>query len=381
MIDIDLTKDWDITINEGTGTMDYTDGATADLSNITTDTDASVSTSGKYNLSPMRYMTVQMTADVPPSRYGTFRFYIKDFTGRRARYDLKNDDIGKELRIPMSTLTYESGFNRSNVIEVGFQLASPKSTYDNASITINTLMFGDTYPTYCTAQDVIDNIGMVDKKGEPLIITESTRPRKSQVEKWIVQAEDFCDRQCRGSWRENIVKDKLIDRPVPWKGTRTGGVGRNPFMLQESTGQGIIGKGHTFKLPHYNIRPIDPDKGDKIEMRGIGQEFTDITTDTSSYWLDHEGGRIFIRKWFMSSSSASLRITYRWGEDYVPQDISQLAILKASVKALQTDWFTRVLPQGPGFEPNKSQTINEWQQEIKDIVAGRMKGITMVGGI
>lgn len=378
MMDRDTYVNWDFGTVSDSGDITYSDGVNVVFGDMETGEVASILKTGNWNIAGSAYISTKVTSRYPPSKFGTFKIYLKDFAGKTASYKLGNKDMGLPVRASLPTLSYESGFNRSSISEIGVTVSSPKTSLTNMGLTVEHITIGDVIPTYTTAQRVVNQIGIIDNKtGDMLVPSANTRPPLATVERWIIEAESYLDGRCRMSWKESVAKNIIIDRPEYWKTKRPGG--RNPYMIGGIEG-GMAGKGHPFKLPHRNIREIDPDKGDKIEMRGIGQEFTDITDDTEAYWLDYNEGRIYIRKWFVSSPKASLRLTYRYGHDDIPEDIQRATTLKAGLSYLQTDWFRGKVPEGPDFSPNKSETIREWNEEIERIIASR-QSVSFIGGV
>lgn len=377
MYDISTYDGWDFGEFTEFG-ITYDDGVVANLGSMSPMDAARIFTTGEWNLSETPYASIKLTMLAPPSKFNFVKLYIRDYMGKDATYNLKNKDIGKWLRIPIEIFKQASGFNLSTITEVGIVFGSPKIELSGVGISIRELSFGAIVPRYTTAQRVIDQLGIMDPETNTYLqIGHDTQPNLHMVEQWIMEAESYIDTRCRDSWKENRATNIMLNRPEPWAGKRAGG--RNPFLIHGNAGQ-IFGKGHIFRLPHRKIRDFDPAKGDKIEMREIGQNFKDISDDSSYFWFDYKGGRLHIRKWFVSSASASLRVSYRWGDEYPPEDIQRATTLKAAANIIQTDWYRLRLPGGPGFDPPKGQTVNEWLQEVEHIVAGRQT-IVMTGGV
>lgn len=124
-------------------------------------------------------------------------------------------------------------------------------------------------------------------------------------------------------------------------------------------------KGIPVKLTRDTIQTIDYSKGDKVEVRRYGSEWTVVPN--GAIWCDESKGIIYIKTIFFQKD-ASVRVTYRYGRGPCPQDIKQACLLKTAMLIVGTDWYRQRFPQAPGFDPLKQETLNQWVWTIKDIL-------------
>jgi hypothetical protein len=191
-------------------------------------------------------------------------------------------------------------------------------------------------------------------------------PTETQVIKMILSNEDRIDRRIRTSWRENFVKDRLMNIPrYQWDENAW----RSAYYVH----------GGNFVQLHKNVLPWDPDKGDKLELRLMSKKWIDITDAVASEgveedpkstwaWFDYPKGRLFVRTGLRTPSVNALRISYRHGLDEpVPYAISRACALMTAMGVLDSQMFNVKLGMGGDISGIKREIRQAYQEEINDI--------------
>lgn len=181
--------------------------------------------------------------------------------------------------------------------------------------------------------------------------TASTTPTKTEVEEWINSSEDFVDRETMHAWRNVTVTKETHHLHQP--------------SYQRRDGTEIF-------LNHRNIRTLT--SGTDLLEVWDGNEFLDYLANktegrNNDYWVDEQLGLVFIK-----SHSAYLprnfavRISYRYGETSVTNDIKRACILLTAADILESDDRTVLLPEGTsnlGFESKAKR----WRERAENIIA------------
>lgn len=215
--------------------------------------------------------------------------------------------------------------------------------------------------TYCKVEDIADFL-RVD-------ITDTTVPNKKQVEKIIQRKEDEIDRRTGHAWRIRQARTEVHDLPIIYE----------------------FGWGTPIFLRHRKIRTnenggFDPAQGDKIEVfngassgTGGGAQYTDITTSQpGTYELEPEYGRLYMRGFiFTVMRKNRIRITYRYGEDEVPQDISDICIKMTAMELMTTSFRADVLPIGGSGGWSWKDSFEQWKEDIDRVISQRQEIITI----
>jgi len=192
--------------------------------------------------------------------------------------------------------------------------------------------------------------------------SDSTKPSLNTIIDWIFEAEDYIDNQTNHSWRETTITNEYHDIPK-----RTLG-GRERWW----TGLPIY-------LKHRSIRSFDTSKGDKLEIWD-GSNYTDWITEktegrANDFWVDYEDGIIYLKNLISWIWKRAVRVTYRYGETSIPEDIKQLAtllviknfLLFEDKSALITEGETQNLPYSGKIE-NIDKRINEILNRYKETI-------------
>lgn len=217
--------------------------------------------------------------------------------------------------------------------------------------------------TYCTVEDVADFL-RVD-------ISDTTVPNKKQVEKIIQRKEDEIDRRTGHAWRERKAKTEVHDLPIIYE----------------------FGWGTPLFLRHRSIRTkenggFDSTQGDKIEVfsgatsgaGAGGAQYTDITDSPPGiYELEPEYGRLYMRGFiFTVMRKNRIRITYRYGEDEVPQDITDICIKMTAMELMTTSFRADVLPIGGSGGWSWKDSFEQWKEDIDKVITQRAEIITVI---
>lgn len=207
-------------------------------------------------------------------------------------------------------------------------------------------------PTYCTAQDIADMLRLVDPDTRKrLVFTETTETRKSQVENFILMAEDYLDAACNDSWRTNVYEE-YRDLIYPL----------SAVPRQETP----------VRLTHCNIRQFDKDLD--IIMIWNGSAWVDYLNNmtegrTASYWADYQKGIIYFMNVWMWSRLNGIKLRYRWGKTSVPYDIKEAAIKLAATKIVDVDWARVLIPQNPFAGLDRNRMVEKWANDVESVVA------------
>jgi len=196
---------------------------------------------------------------------------------------------------------------------------------------------------YCTIEDVSDFLRIP--------ITATTSPNKAQVEKIINRKEEYLDRRIGHTF------------------------GRNKQIVRENHDLALLytfGWGTPIFLQHRNIRDLDAALGDKIEIwKGSSSSYEDILTNTEFYNFESTYGRLFLRGYLFSIMRKNrVRVTYRYGDTTVPDDIEDACVKLTAIELLNTSFRMDVLPMG-GSGVDMKQSMNQWKEDVEEIIEER----------
>ena len=196
---------------------------------------------------------------------------------------------------------------------------------------------------YCTIEDVSDFLRIP--------ITATTSPNKAQVEKIINRKEEYLDRRIGHTF------------------------GRNKQIVRENHDLALLytfGWGTPIFLQHRNIRDLDAALGDKIEIwKGSSSSYEDILANTEYYNFESTYGRLFLRGYLFSIMRKNrVRVTYRYGDTTVPDDIEDACVKLTAIELLNTSFRMDVLPMG-GSGIDMKQSMNQWKEDVEEIIEER----------
>lgn len=311
----------------------------------------------------------------PPSFFEVFELYIEDINGVVATYGLNDMSIGKENVLDISALVRGEDFNDSFVVKVGYHIKKPKTT---RKLIVQLMQMRATFlesPAYCTPQEVMDFLMLVDNKGEPFKVTETSVPSYNTIAKRIVEAEAFIENYTRTAFVERRVENEIRNADSAWPGTY-GYYGILATAGYDYGAQAFF-KGCPVKLSRQNVLPIDYSKGDLVEIRRYGSFWTKVPNEM--IWQDETKGIVYVKSLFFQKD-ASIRVTYRYGKGPIPQDLKRACILKTAMLIMQTEWYVAKFPQSPDFIEMRANALNSWSWELRDLLRQWSTGV-VVGGI
>ena len=184
--------------------------------------------------------------------------------------------------------------------------------------------------------------------------SDSTKPSLRTIMNWIFWAEQYVNSQCLHSWKEEIVTEELHNLPD------------KPFYDYTKRWWEL-----PIKLFHRKIKDFDTTKGDKLEF--WDGAWTDwVTTKTEGreddFWVDYATGFIYLRTTYLTKGIKRIRVTYRYGEDTVPDDIQMMATLFVVKQFYMNEDRSSSTPEGEGKNLNYEQKIKYIDQQIAPIL-------------
>lgn len=231
---------------------------------------------------------------------------------------------------------------------------------------------------YCEPIDVMRAIRIVDYYSADqgiLVPSDVSLPSYDELIFRICAKEDEIDRFTRRSWRENRVKDYVCSINEYWHDNNSS---RTRYWQE----------GGYFIQLHKDVLPWNPNKGDKIELRNISNQFIDVTEAymreadldepngvdkkhemINSFWFDYPMGKLYIRSSFVQPKHNSIRITYRYGkEGEVPASISRCCALMVALTVLNEDFYLTRLGSGGDLGSSKADMRKNMETEINNIL-------------
>ncbi len=197
--------------------------------------------------------------------------------------------------------------------------------------------------TYCTVDDIADFLRIP--------ITATTTPNKTQVEKLINRNEEKLDRRIGHTFgREKTVTREIHDLPLLY----------------------TFGWGTPIWLQHRNIKDLSSSSGDKIEIwQGASSAYDDIIADQEFYEFDPVYGRLYLRGFLFSIMRKNrVRVTYRYGDATVPEDIKDSCIKLAAIDLINTSLRMDQIPFG-GTQINVENSMKMWLEDVEDCILNR----------
>ncbi len=204
---------------------------------------------------------------------------------------------------------------------------------------------------YCTSAQVFGFLQLGTTSGYTGLtdFSVSTVPTKTQVEEWIVEAEDKINRRTLNSWKSKTITKEYHTIKVPtrfYEGTKIFMQNRNITTFASGT--------------------------DKIEVWN-GSEWEDYLVSrtegrNNDYWVNEVDGILWLRTYpRILRRDNDVRLTYRFGEPSVPGDIKTACIRLTAITAIQSDDKSLLIPEGsqniPLFEKTKI-----WKREAAEII-------------
>ena len=330
------------------------------------------------NIADEKQIWLTLRSSEIPSNFDTYEIYLEDGNGRVARRAISDDELGDSRMIYADSMVQDKGFNSTFVTRIGIHFKGCKTDITNFTLIINKFTYTNTpTPHYCQPEDVMRILGVRNNDGTPFVPTESTNPSYETLADLICQAENAIETACRTAWTERRVVNEIRNTgSVAWNSS--GGPAYLGIFQPSSmaTPTSVYFRGIAVKLVNSNIKDIDPTKGDKIEIRQFGNQWR----EAENYWIDNEKGIVYIREWFFQKD-ASVRVTYRYGKDEVPEDIKRAAILFSAKHILETSQlYTFLFPESPESFDRYMRTALSFQYAYDKIIRGRTEQV-VIGGM
>ncbi len=232
-------------------------------------------------------------------------------------------------------------------------------------------------PNYITTNDVAaflnyNNAGTVDTAGSGFVggfpgdNGYRTFPSSGQVAQRIDYIEKWIDQQTRNSWTSQTVTNEFHDwEYYRWRPVRA----RMSFFEEGSV-----------HLRFFPIKAFSSAAGDKIEVftgQSTGDGYEDfLVTRTqgrnNDFWVDTNEGIIHFASSRPYRLRDAVRITYRYGESSVPQDIKYATVLLTAAQIVITDDYSIVMPEGTQQLPFRDK-VEAWKSEANEIIDFRRR--------
>lgn len=205
---------------------------------------------------------------------------------------------------------------------------------------------------YCSPSDV----ARFFNKEETFGFTDD--PDREEIIRSIRAQSNYIDRETGHAFRPRKVVNEFHDFDGPYR----------------------FRSGMPIKLGKRDIRtPLDPEKGDKLELfRGGFQEDDDPYTNwlerddrkegrNEDFWIEEPTGmlHIFARAFF--SSYRELRITYRYGKERVPQEIQRACAKLVAADLLLSQQY-RINTPGNEGTPDPATVSERYREQAERLI-------------
>lgn len=187
------------------------------------------------------------------------------------------------------------------------------------------------------------------------LFNKDSDPDVAIVHKMINDAEDWIDNTTHHAWRSKTVTEEYHHRP------------RRRASLWPGT---------AIPLNHRTITTMVSGT-DKIEVfEGTAGTWTDwVASKTSGrandYWLNYTDGIIYLKAWYLRHQTDAVRVTYRYGETSVPNDIRKCCAMIVAKELLAKEQHLNNMPAetGQGYTFGSDPRIREYQRTIDRIIS------------
>lgn len=199
---------------------------------------------------------------------------------------------------------------------------------------------------YCTAVDIVNRIKIKDNDGNLITPDANSDPTLAQLDDLINQTEDEIDDRTQHAWRTVTITSEMHD-----------------IINNYQWGRGI-----PVHLFHRKIRVFDTGQGDKIEIWD-GSNYDDIATNSERFNVIEEMGIIYLRGYVFSIFRENrLRITYRFGDTTIPNDIKEACIVGTLIRLIESDIAMSNIEYGPDRGLRLERTVERWQDRFDKII-------------
>ena len=189
-----------------------------------------------------------------------------------------------------------------------------------------------------------------------------TRPSRAEAIRHIEEASAEIDRITQQAWRPNQMRDETHDHRGLY------------YWLS----------GHPIQLMKREIRPLDPEKGDKLEVYS-GNKWDDwlqkdnlVQGRDGDFWIDGPNGLLWVYERAILRPHPKFRITYRYGYDHVPGDIRRATAQMAAADIIEGDFYGTVVPGSNNAEGTSPRETAENWRERAEKVARRYRKVSFI---
>lgn len=262
-----------------------------------------------------------------------------------------------------STGIYTASYDIPEGAIVGSWKVKPSFVDAETSVEIETESFYVVDAIYTTPKQVASILRLMDMTTQArLELTNSTDPTLNEVERSIMTAMDFVDRDTNHAWRASKVTDEYYDVLVKYT-----------HMFRRDV---------PLHLKHRKLRPFVSGT-DKIEF-WTGTEWKDLILTANGYtegrdndyWIDYDKGVIHFVAQRPLFSAQGVRVTYRYGDKSVPADIENATSKRAAIDIMETNDYVVNLPEGVN-QYGVSSKVESWKKDVSQILGNYREIITV----
>ncbi len=202
---------------------------------------------------------------------------------------------------------------------------------------------------YCTVKQVASFMQV------PTFSTKTT-PSSAEVTEFIEQNQDDIDNETQHAWRTVTVEEEL-------------------HTLDNSSDN--YRDGAQIFLGHRIVKALSTGDGDKIEVWNGNTDEDYLVTRTqgrnNDFWIDLKTGMLFIKTFplaYYGSRRYTVKVTYRYGESTVANDIRKACIRLTAVDILGGDDRSILLPEGTQ-NIGLNDKAEKWQEKADRLIEKR----------
>ncbi len=187
-----------------------------------------------------------------------------------------------------------------------------------------------------------------------------SKPNITEVEGLINEAEGKIDVETHHGWREKIK-------------TETHSIKARYYNIYT---------GIEIHLKQRQVKALNAGSGDVLEV-WKGNEWEDWLANKTEgrendYWLNQTNGVLYLRQHYFYYRKDAIRITFRYGETIVPEDITRCATLLAAADILDIENYVAHLPGGPDLNIIEVEAKqNKWRKEAEAIILKHTEIVTI----
>lgn len=187
----------------------------------------------------------------------------------------------------------------------------------------------------------------------------------TEITTFIEMVQDEIDRYTQHAWREVTVTNEVRNNRRGYR------------RLRDSYVRAV-----RIKMKHKSIRDLAAVSGDKIELFTGGGAWIDVL-DTGTkgvgigngtFYMDIYKGILYIHDSRTLKGPGTVRVTYRYGETSVPEDIKRACAYLTAVMVISSDNYMKHFPNDQAGYPIASQA--EYMERKAYTLLNRYKRIT-----